>query len=157
MNESKQKTVFEERDEAIWLMNKTSLELNKVKLQLAATEEALAQVQRESAELRAKYETHCGYWDGPLMKIARAAVASRIAGNAHCYINGIEPRDYDALAELAVAQDEAESAFNDALIEYRSLTEYGALHSYALSPPKQAAVDRGIERAEKVEEMWERN
>lgn len=47
---------------------------------------------------------------------------------------------------------EAQNAFSDAVREYRALTE-----PPALSPSKQAAVERGIEAAGRIETMQETN
>lgn len=166
MNDTKPKTVFEERDEAIWLMNKMSMELNKVKLQLGATQEALAQVQRESAELRRQEEN---VLDG----LRTAAVMLHVS--LHFAATGVrweECEDCEDIRKLLpeyraqVSHGPCQFKFNepeplppagepcDLGHDNPSMRQKG---ESSLSPSKQAAIDRGIAKAEKIEEMWENN
>lgn len=98
----------------------------------------IAGMLREREELRRKNETltyratvfadtawEVKYEAG--RKITEAAVAAHIAAGAYYKISAIEPIDYDAKAELAVALDEADAALRNAIIEYRAYIECGAI------------------------------
>jgi predicted nuclease with TOPRIM domain len=150
-----------QHDEAIYLMNRASLEFNKAKAQLAATEEALAQVQRESAKLRDEYYWLCSYPGVAAMDVCEAAVAVEIAGDARIHVGAID-QDHDAIVLLYDAQLKAMAALNDAIAKYRGQYEklrvrFRDLFKPALSPAKQSVFDAAIERLEDEEKLEEMN
>jgi hypothetical protein len=104
----------------------------------AATEESYAQVQRESAELRTKYETHCGYWDGPLMKIARAAVGDAILRRAMNHLHRLHSHDElaDVRKILIDSMNRAVVEFEQCVDDYRLLTEPVGPCKYEFDEPE---------------------
>jgi hypothetical protein len=78
---------------------------------------------------------------GLLQPVADAAVAVEVAKNAGYRLYEISRAIFDAEALLADAEDEAYTAFNQAVTEYRALTE-------PLSPSTQAAIEKGLAKLE---------
>lgn len=102
-----------------------TISLKLASAQLAATEEALAQVQRESAELRQKYETEAYR----VMVVADTAWESRY--EAARKVADAAVRYWKSDNEEIEFDPQAFSALDDAVREYRALAELPASNENA--------------------------
>jgi len=149
MNDTKPKTVFDEREQL-------RCELAKVKADNISLNVSNKELLAANGRLICDLNSIC---QPPLlaaMRVCEAVIAANIAARACGRLErlydglGFDSAWFQARGILESAEAAAIDALDAAIGEYRALTE-------PLSSEKRAAVERGLDQVEKVGEMWETN